>query len=136
MRDTFVKTLLKEARKDSNIILMTGDLGFGVLDEFQKELQKARFLFLPNITDASPRVITEAMCYDLRLLINYDIIGGWKYVTPETGEFFHDEFDIEKALEKLTKNMDRYQPRKHFVEKYGKERFFTRLKKGLLIHER
>jgi len=38
MRDTFVKTLLKEARKDSNIILMTGDLGFGVLDEFQKEL--------------------------------------------------------------------------------------------------
>jgi len=38
MRDTFVKTLLKEAKKDPNIILMTGDLGFGVLDEFQKEL--------------------------------------------------------------------------------------------------
>ena len=38
MRDTFVKTLLREAKKDPNIILMTGDLGFGVLDEFQKEL--------------------------------------------------------------------------------------------------
>jgi transketolase len=38
MRDTFVKTLLNEAKKDPNIILMTGDLGFGVLDEFQKEL--------------------------------------------------------------------------------------------------
>jgi transketolase len=38
MRDTFVKTLLKEAKKDPNIILMTGDLGFGVLDEFQREL--------------------------------------------------------------------------------------------------
>jgi transketolase len=38
MRDTFVKTLLGEAKKDPNIILMTGDLGFGVLDEFQKEL--------------------------------------------------------------------------------------------------
>jgi len=90
--------------------------------EFQKELQKARFLFLPNITDASPRVITEAMCYDLRLLINYNIVGGWKYVTPQTGEFFSDEFDIEPALDKLITNMERYQPRKHFIENYGKER--------------
>lgn len=40
MRDVFVKTLLEEAKKDKNIILITGDLGFGVLDEFQKELPK------------------------------------------------------------------------------------------------
>lgn len=38
MRDAFVKTLLEEAKKDKNIILITGDLGFGVLDEFQREL--------------------------------------------------------------------------------------------------
>ena len=38
MRDTFVKTLLEEAKKDKNIILMTGDLGYGVLDTFEKEL--------------------------------------------------------------------------------------------------
>jgi transketolase len=38
MRDAFVKTLLEEAKKNENIILITGDLGFGVLDEFQKEL--------------------------------------------------------------------------------------------------
>jgi transketolase len=38
MRDAFVKTLLEKAKKDKNIILITGDLGFGVLDEFQKEL--------------------------------------------------------------------------------------------------
>ena len=38
MRDAFVETLLEEAKKDENIILITGDLGFGVLDEFQKEL--------------------------------------------------------------------------------------------------
>lgn len=38
MRDTFVKTLLEAANKDPNIILMTGDLGYGVLDTFQKEL--------------------------------------------------------------------------------------------------
>ena len=39
MRDTFVKTLLEEAKKDPHIILMTGDLGYGVLDNFEKELQ-------------------------------------------------------------------------------------------------
>ena len=38
MRDTFVKTLLEEAKTDKNIILMTGDLGYGVLDTFQNEL--------------------------------------------------------------------------------------------------
>ena len=38
MRDTFVKTLLEAAKKDKNIILMTGDLGYGVLDTFEKEL--------------------------------------------------------------------------------------------------
>jgi transketolase len=30
MRDAFVETLLEEAKKDKNIILITGDLGFGV----------------------------------------------------------------------------------------------------------
>ena len=29
MRDTFVKTLIKEAKSDRNIELVTGDLGFG-----------------------------------------------------------------------------------------------------------
>ena len=38
MRDTFVKTLLEVAKKDPHIILMTGDLGYGVLDGFEKEL--------------------------------------------------------------------------------------------------
>jgi hypothetical protein len=90
--------------------------------EFQKELQKARFIFVPNIADASPRVLTEAMCYDLRLLVNYNLLGGWKYVTPKTGEFFTDEFDIENAIQKLLDNYDNYQPRKYFSENYGKER--------------
>lgn len=38
MRDTFVRTLLEAAKGDPNIILMTGDLGYGVLEDFQREL--------------------------------------------------------------------------------------------------
>jgi transketolase len=38
MRNSFIKALLEEARKDARIILIVGDLGYGVVDEFQKEL--------------------------------------------------------------------------------------------------
>jgi transketolase len=38
VRDTFIKVLLNEARKNPDIFLITGDLGFGVLDDFAKEL--------------------------------------------------------------------------------------------------
>jgi transketolase len=38
MRDAFIETLLEEAKINTNIFLITGDLGFGVLDKFQKEL--------------------------------------------------------------------------------------------------
>lgn len=38
MRDTFVRTLLALAKEDSNIELVTGDLGFGVLKPFWEQL--------------------------------------------------------------------------------------------------
>ena len=38
MRDTFVKTLLDIAKKDRNVYIVTGDLGFGVLKPFWEQL--------------------------------------------------------------------------------------------------
>ena len=38
MRDHFIKRLSEMAKKDDSIVLITGDLGFGVFDEFRKEL--------------------------------------------------------------------------------------------------
>ncbi len=37
MRDAFVSTLVNVARRDPTVLLITGDLGFGVLDEFRNE---------------------------------------------------------------------------------------------------
>ena len=37
MRDTFVKTLVELAKKNKNIELVTGDLGFGVLKPFWEQ---------------------------------------------------------------------------------------------------
>lgn len=36
MRDSFIEWLTKKAEFDKNIVLITGDLGFGVLDNFSK----------------------------------------------------------------------------------------------------
>ena len=38
MRDTFVRNLIEEAKKNKNIELITGDLGFGVLKPFYEAL--------------------------------------------------------------------------------------------------
>lgn len=38
MREVFINSLLSKAKSDKNIILVTGDLGFGVLDKFAEDL--------------------------------------------------------------------------------------------------
>ena len=77
-------------------------------------------MFIPNIVDASPRILTEALCYNLTCLVNYNILGGWKYVTEMTGEFFHNEEDFETSLRKLLNNLDKYTPSKYYRTHYGK----------------
>ena len=39
MRDAFASQLILEARKNPDIILVTGDLGYGVFDDFEKNFQ-------------------------------------------------------------------------------------------------
>lgn len=87
---------------------------------------KCKFIFLPNFCDASPRVMTEAMCYNLPILVNSEILGGWKYVTPETGEEFNDT-DFSDKLEKFLKNLENYKPREYFIREYGAENSGKRL---------
>ena len=88
-------------------------------NEMLKMYNKAKFIFLPNIADASPRVLTECLATNLACLVNKDIVGGWKYVTEQTGEFFTDENDIEESVNRLLKNMNKYQPRKYIIDNYG-----------------
>lgn len=40
MRNTFISDLLELAKIDERVILITGDLGFGVVDEFAKQLPR------------------------------------------------------------------------------------------------
>jgi hypothetical protein len=105
-------------------------------DAFQREMQKCRFLFVPNVADASPRVITEALCYDMPVLVNRNILGGWHYVeSGVTGEFFTSVHDVRPALRKLTTtHRNAYAPRRHFMRHHGKHRDGRRLAAFLKQH--
>jgi glycosyltransferase involved in cell wall biosynthesis len=66
--------------------------------EFMRVTASARVAFLPNWWDASPWVMSEALALDVPVLVNRQILGGWKYVAPETGLFFDDETDVVDAF--------------------------------------
>jgi len=106
-----------------NKIKVTGFLEWSV---FQDHLKKSRILFVPNIYDASPRVAPEAIIKNIPVLMNRNILCGAKYINPETGELFTDEFDIRMALDDLLVKIDTIQPaqwwRNHYtVAKMGKK---------------
>lgn len=110
-------------------------LPFLPFNEFQQEMQKCKFLFVPNVSDASPRVITEAMCYNMPVLVNHNIVGGWHNIVPHvTGEFFTNENDLETALDYMTQNMENYKPRDWFIQNRSKERSGHVLSEFLIKH--
>lgn len=85
---------------------------------------QARWAFLPQICDASPRVSTQALSMNIPLLMNKNILGGWKYLVPgKTGEFFHDMSDFKTSLRKLLDNTrggtSPYKPLDFVTDNYG-----------------
>ena len=89
--------------------------------KFIKTYNQCKFIFVPNIADASPRVLTEAICFNLPALVNTNILGGWKYIDDKTGELFNDDTDFEAALSRLIEKQKdgHYAPRDQFIANYG-----------------
>jgi hypothetical protein len=67
-------------------------------EDFLRVTAESRVSLLPNWWDASPRVLTESLVLDVPILVHRQILGGWKYVTPQTGLFFDDETDVVDAF--------------------------------------
>lgn len=91
-------------------------------NEFQDKLRQSRILFVPNVYDASPRVVSESIIKGLSVLMNRGILCGSKYITSETGELFTDENDIRYALDELLAKIDKMSPQKWWTENYGRKR--------------
>ena len=90
--------------------------------EFQNKIKESRILFVPNIMDASPRIIAESMIKNLPVIMNRNIVCGSKYIVPETGELFSDESDFRTALDRLLAKKDKISPQKWWKENYGVKR--------------
>lgn len=118
----------------------TGWVDYG---DMLKMYQTAKVILIPNIADASPRVLTECLSTDLRCLVNENIVGGWKYVNENTGEFFTDENNVCQMMDKIMNNYNSYKPRQYIIENYGpinsgkrlKEYLYTNFKDHLNIDE-
>jgi transketolase len=71
LRDTFIKTLEELAAADERIMLLTGDLGFGVLDRFVKRLPK-QFLNV-GVAEQNLAGIATGLALEGRIVFTYSI---------------------------------------------------------------
>jgi hypothetical protein len=86
-------------------------------DQLLARLFRARFLFVPNVLDASPRLLAEALCLDVPIVVNSNILGGWKYVNRFTGAFFDSERDVVSAVRACLERT--FSPRSWFRANHG-----------------
>lgn len=88
----------------------------------QEKMREAKFLFVPNIYDASPRVVAECITKNLQVLMNRNIMCGFKYINYKTGELFNDENDIRSALVNLLAKPATVSPKKWWAENYSQDK--------------
>jgi hypothetical protein len=105
---------------------ISGDLPW---TELMECIARSRIAFFPNTLDPSPRLLAEALCLDVPVLVNHGILGGWKYVAPDTGEFFAGEDDVVVAA--LAILVGSYSPRSWFSANHGPENASRRMEQLL-----
>ena len=114
---------LEEKYKDK--IIVTDFLDYF---DLQEKMRQSKFLFVPNIYDASPRVVSECISKNIPVLMNKNIIGGSKYINYNTGELFIDEHDIKNALNNLLNKIDYISPISWWQDNYGSEKSSKKLR--------
>jgi hypothetical protein len=99
--------------------------------EFLNCIRRSRVAFFPNTWDPSPRLMAEALCLDVPLLVNRNILGGWHYVCESTGRFFTDEHDAVDGFISLRSN--HVSPREWYVANHGAKHAGPRLAEFLRL---
>lgn len=86
MRNAFSKTLLSLAKKDKNIILLTGDLGFSVFEDFIKELP--RQYLNAGVAENNMTGVAAGLALNGKTPLIYSIIP---FVTMRNFEFIRND---------------------------------------------
>jgi Transketolase, C-terminal subunit len=71
MRNTFIDTLFDIAKRDKNVILMTGDLGFGVLTKFWETYPKQ--FINAGISEQNMTAMAAGMAFEGKTVFTYSI---------------------------------------------------------------
>jgi hypothetical protein len=110
------KNMDDSSEEHPNIILKP----FTPYYDFLDLIEKSKVCFIPNISDASPRVLTESLIKGVPIIVNKNIFGGWKYICSKTGTFFDDENDIIEKTKKIIERVDKnkYNTRQWFIDNY------------------
>lgn len=100
--------------------------------KLQEKMRESKILFIPNIFDASPRVVAECLTKNLQVLMNSNIVCGFKYIHYQTGELFNDETDVKNALTKILNKPSSVSSKKWWSENYSQEKSQKRLRDFLV----
>lgn len=89
--------------------------------DFLTLLQRSRFLLCASRADASPRVLVEAGRTGLALLVNRDILGGWKYLQGGVAGTFFDcsvTTDEDQLVRVLADFCTQFRGRRRTIQEY------------------
>jgi len=59
-------------------------------------VDKCKFVIFPNNRDASPRTIPETLLRGKSIMVNKNILGGWKYCNDINGLLYDGAFDMDQ----------------------------------------
>lgn len=82
-------------------------------------LARSRLSLFANHMDPSPRLITESLAVGVPVLAYSELLGGWQYVQPSTGRFFHNEADA--TIQALHCLSTPYDTRAWLSRSYGRD---------------
>jgi glycosyltransferase involved in cell wall biosynthesis len=97
---------------------------FMAYHDFIKQYNRCKFILTASFQDCSPRTCSEALCFNLPVLMNKNILGGWHFINEDTGTFYDpDNIDafsetLDTFLKKLNNN--EYHSIDWFIKNYGK----------------
>lgn len=89
-------------------------------NQFIRALANSKLTIIASSEDASPRTLSESLLVNTPILVNEGILGGWKYVTRDTGLFYSMD-NIKEKIQEILYNINNnlYSPRQHYISNYG-----------------
>jgi len=100
-------------------------IDFQKWSDFIDYMNSCKYLYCSSIYDASPRIIVEALSLDMPVLLNKNILGGWKYIQGSTGMFFDPNASIENTVKSFVGKQ--YQPMEYSKVHFNRQKNATLL---------